>query len=446
MHPHMDQSQQYVQDLEKLFHASKDVLITTKASPRVDGLCAVLALGKAFESMPLTSLTGPGQQRKVVKAVSGRQGTQYSMLPSSDTIVSELGLRDFVIGLPGYIDKAVESVSWYVDQGRLHVVLKSNPAVPMQFDPKLFDPFYAGANFDVVCVVDADTPADLGNLYRQDPGMFTELPVVNISNSPANTRFGRVNVVDTNVSSTSELVYEMLSALHVHFDGDTAALLLCGIEDGTEFMTQKVTPRTQEIVDQLKSLVTVPFDARTVRSQAQAQPLPIHPQGVLPPVGAPGMPTSMPGMPPYGMPGMPPGAVPYPYGMPPMGTPGMPGTMPYGMPTMYGQQGAAMPNPYSQYPAMAGAAVPGQTYGPQAPGQQPTAQPPSAPQTPSAFSQLHGPAGAVPPQGYPQYNQQPYGAQQPQPQQNQSPWDLLNQQANNNNYGKGGGEGSGGRV
>lgn len=440
----MDQSQQYVQELEKLFHASKDVLITTKAAPRVDGICAVLALGKAFESMPLTSLTGPGQQRKVVKAISGRQGTQYSMLPASDQIVSELGLRDFVIGLPGYIDKSVDSVSWYVDQGKLHVVLKSNPAVPMQFDPKLFDPFYAGANFDVVCVVDADSPADLGNLYRQDPGMFTELPVVNISNSMSNTRYGKVNVVDTNVSSTSELVYEMLSALHVHVDSDTAALLLCGIDDGTENMTQRATPRTQEIVDQLKSIASQPYDVRAVRGQAQAQPLPIHPQGVVPAMGnVPGM---QPGMPPYAMPGMNPqgmppgGAMPYAYGAPGMNPGQMPqqGAPMYPMPAGYPQ-----PNPYGQMPQI------NQPY----PGQQPQYNQPQAgmptqspmPAAPSAFSQFHGPANApqAQNQGYQQYNQPQYGQQGPQ---NQNPWDMLNQQQSGNNYGNGGNEGTGGRV
>lgn len=376
----MEQNQNYVADLERLFHASKDVLITTRANPRLDGLCAMLALSRAFGLMPLTTLSAPGQTRKTVLAVSGRQGSQYTALPGSEHIVSELGLRDFVIGLPGYVDKAVDSVSWYVDQGRLHVVLKSNPAVPMQFDPKLFDPFYAGANFDVVCVIDADTPADLGGLYRQDPGMFTELPVVNISHSAQNTRFGRVNVVEQNVSSASELVYELLLSLQVNLDAETAALLLCGIEDGSESF-QRASARTQEIAQELRNIARPALDLAFVRSQAANQPLATHPQGVQP---LPGQAAAMP----QGYPG-----VPYPQQYPQPMYPQYPGQMP----PQYGGYPQQPVSGYGYMPQPPGAAYPNPYQGPQ-----PTMQP--MPQ--ASFPSYHAPVG-VPPQGTQQPNQQP---------------------------------------
>lgn len=372
----MESNQNYVADLERLFHASKDVLITTRANPRVDGLCAMLALGKAFGTMPLTTLSAPGQTRKTVSAVSGRQGSQFSSLPGSEHIVSELGLRDFVIGLPGYVDKGVESVSWYVDQGRLHVVLKSNPAVPMQFDPKLFDPFYAGSNFDVVCVIDVDNPADLGALYRQDPGMFTELPVVNISTTPGNTRFGRINVVEQQVSSVSELMYELLAALHINLDYETAALLLCGIEDGSEFM-QKATPRTIEVVQELKKIVHTPFDTHAVRGQINNQPLPVHPQGVQPlPNQVPPQGYNMP--PAYGQQYPPQAVAPYPQYQPPM-PPQFQGYPPIGYPGYPPQGGYAQPQNVQAPPQYPGANNPQQQsfpsyHAPNQPYQQPQSQ------------------------------------------------------------------------
>jgi hypothetical protein len=401
----MDQSTQQVQELEKLLQASRDILITLSATPKIDHVCAMLALSRAIMQMPLTSMSAPGQSRKIIRGVSGRQGSQFSLLPDHEMIYSEIGLRDFVIALPSYVDKSVDSVSWYVDQGKLNVVLKANAAVPMQFDPKQFDPFYAGANFDVVCVIGADNPTEMGALYRQDPGMFTELPVVAIGKNSQHSRFGRVNIVDSSVSSVSELIYEVLVAFNVVVEGDIARLLLCGIEDGSELL-QQASARTQEIVQHLRGVVSSPIDVNAVRAQYTGMPLPVHPAGV---VTQPTSPAQGPGYQPYPQP-------PQQMPMPQMNYPQNQNYTGYGPNANPAAGYSGFPaggytpnNPGQMYPPQAQYGYPGQL--PNVPGQAGYAAP--TPQynqaNPNAFSAYHAPMGG------PQWpNQEPPAGNQQQ--------------------------------
>ncbi len=332
--------QNNLKQLQDLFSQAKDILIITKEQPTIDGLCACLALKSAFSQ----KMDMQGKKKNVTLAISNRNGSQYSLLPGADQIVSELGLRDLVIGVNGFVEGSIENVNWYVDKGRLNVVFKSNPAVPMFFDLKNLDPFYAGANFDVVFVIDALSPSELGNAYKQDPGMYSELPVINVSNNGANTRFGRVNVVDPTVSSVCELAFQLGQITQANVMGDVATLFLTGIADATNNFSQKGS-QTDMIVNQLTSFGGRQLDLEAIRNQASLPPLPVYKN---PPPAVPGgVPPAMPN-PPYGqypngqfMPYMPPspypqypvspmGYYPSPYPVPPQGyIPPYPPTPPY---------------------------------------------------------------------------------------------------------------------
>ncbi|MDQ3239225.1 MAG: hypothetical protein M3P33_01755 [bacterium] len=344
--------QNNIKQLQDLITNANDVLIITKETPSLDGLAASLAIYNALIGQKSLS----GKQKKVIIAVSGRQGTQYSLLPGSDKIVSELGLRDLVIGVNGYVDNAIEGVNWYVEQGRLNVVFKSNPAVPMQFDLKSLDPFYAGANFDIVFVVDATSPNDLGSAYRQDPGMYAELPVINISNSSENTHFGRVNIVDPNVASVSEIVYQLMQVLRLSVVGDAASLLMVGIEAATDRFQNK-GPQTDSIVGDLSNIVTNRIDLESVLQQASNAPLAIQAKSPVVPEPTPAQ-FPPPQYPPANMnnyPPMQPDAAPYPNQyMPPPGYPPAYQNATYPPQGAYpGYQNPPAPNSYQAQPPVA---------------------------------------------------------------------------------------------
>ena len=72
------------------------------------------------------------------------------------------------------------------------------------------------------------------NVNSVEPEFFTDTPLLNIDFSSENKKYGEVNLLDTEKSSLSELVYALASALDpAPFDADKATLLLAGIIDGT---------------------------------------------------------------------------------------------------------------------------------------------------------------------------------------------------------------------
>lgn len=67
-----------------------------------------------------------------------------------------------------------------------------------------------------------------------EPEFFTDTPILNIDFSSENKKYGEVNLLNTEKSSLSEIVYALASALDpVPLDADKATLLLAGIIDGT---------------------------------------------------------------------------------------------------------------------------------------------------------------------------------------------------------------------
>ena len=96
--------------------------------------------------------------------------------------------------------------------------------------------------FDLVIALDC---SDLHRL-----GEFTELPhfdqhaLVNIDHHITNIQYGDVDVVDSEASSTAEVVLELVDYLDVPIDAPMATSLLAGIVTDTRgFRTNNVSPR-----------------------------------------------------------------------------------------------------------------------------------------------------------------------------------------------------------
>lgn len=84
--------------------------------------------------------------------------------------------------------------------------------------------------FDLVIALDCGDMSRMGEAYAllADPP-----PVINIDHHVTNTRFGDVNVVDSNCTSTAELLYHLLPSLGTRLTTDLAACLLTGIVTDT---------------------------------------------------------------------------------------------------------------------------------------------------------------------------------------------------------------------
>ena len=98
-------------------------------------------------------------------------------------------------------------------------------------------------NFDLLVSLDCSDIQRLGSIFM--PVQHSRLPLVVFDHHVTNTRFGAVNVVEPEASSTAEIVYRLLKRMDINITSEIAASLLTGIiTDTLAFRTTSTTPDT----------------------------------------------------------------------------------------------------------------------------------------------------------------------------------------------------------
>lgn len=83
-------------------------------------------------------------------------------------------------------------------------------------------------------------------------GQIPERIDIQIDHHPTNTRFAKVNIVDDQAASTTQILFELLRALGFEIDTAVATNLLVGlVTDTIGFRTHNVTPEVMEIAAEL---------------------------------------------------------------------------------------------------------------------------------------------------------------------------------------------------
>ena len=99
---------------------------------------------------------------------------------------------------------------------------------------------HASGEFDLIVSVDASEPERLGGALR-DYGM----PDINIDHHVTNTRFGRINFVESDSPATAQMIADHLEAFGLAWSPEAAQCLLTGmLTDTLGFRVQSVTPQT----------------------------------------------------------------------------------------------------------------------------------------------------------------------------------------------------------
>lgn len=104
-------------------------------------------------------------------------------------------------------------------------------------------------DFDFCFVLDCGDPTRLG--YSQL--IFKKShKVVNIDHHISNTKFGNINIVDSKVSSTCEIIYCLLKDLDIRLNTDIATCLYTGITTDTgNFIYDNTTANTHKVISEL---------------------------------------------------------------------------------------------------------------------------------------------------------------------------------------------------
>jgi len=95
---------------------------------------------------------------------------------------------------------------------------------------------------------------DCGNIDRMPVGWLKrdEARVLNIDHHHDNTRFGTVNLVDVEASSTAEIIFEVARGLGVELTPEIASALYVGlVTDTGRFMYENTTPHAHRVAAEL---------------------------------------------------------------------------------------------------------------------------------------------------------------------------------------------------
>jgi phosphoesterase RecJ-like protein len=147
----------------------------------------------------------------------------------------------------------VDKIKYKTEDNKLDFVVSPKDGFFTANDVKT----YAGEfKYDLVIVLDSPDLESLGSVYENDTDFFYQVPIINFDHHSDNENFGQVNFVEITATSTSEILFNLLSDYSREMiDEDIATCLLAGIIAETKsFKTQNITPQALSTSAQLISM------------------------------------------------------------------------------------------------------------------------------------------------------------------------------------------------
>ncbi len=230
-----------LQKAAEIINSGSSGVICLPESPSVDAIAAATAL--------YLGLTGIGKNvalaspSNIDSDLHAADKVQQSISTSGDNLVITFPFQE------GSIDK----VDYSIAGNNFNIVIKPGESFP-KVEPKNVKFSYTGGTVDFIITVDVDHPRKLGELYTENQEMFKTQGVINIDRHLTNSFFGKANLVSRNISSTSELVLNLLQGIKVPVDKEIATNLYAGLVAATNnFSSFSTTAETfQTAADLLK--------------------------------------------------------------------------------------------------------------------------------------------------------------------------------------------------
>lgn len=223
------------QKVQEILSAAQSVLVVLPKTLTVDKVAASLSLYLSLK-----------KANKPMSIISSQSMTvEFSRLVGADKVTDKIGSRNLIISFD-YVKDSIEKVSYNVDDGKFNLVIQPKSGFT-PLDTKTVNYSYSGGDGDLILIIGAQKLEDLGSLFESERNFFSEKQTVNIDNDGQNTQFGKINIVNSQASSCSEIVDEMIRKLNLPFDQDLATNLLTGLRSSTNnFQSQNVTADTFE--------------------------------------------------------------------------------------------------------------------------------------------------------------------------------------------------------
>lgn len=233
-----------IQQLQHSLETSKYVLIVFNSTQNIDAICGALALKKFLE-----------KQHKQADIVSDSFTVPHNLrfVKGIENIRGEIShLQKFIIKVDVSNIK-MDTLSYDIKDNWLSIYLTPKQGIITKNELRT-----AQSNFkyDLIITINAQDLESLGNVFFNNTDLFYRVPVINFDNHPGNEHFGQINFVELTATSTSEIIFKIMSQLgEAYVDEDIATALLAGMISQTQsFKAPNVTPYTLNIASKLMNL------------------------------------------------------------------------------------------------------------------------------------------------------------------------------------------------
>lgn len=258
----MDNQPNIADQLQEIIGKNTSGSILLPQNPSSDAVFAALALASGLT--------------KIGKSSSIASGAPVQLdITGTDTITQTLmsGGDNLVISFP-YQDGAIDKVDYFIKDTQFNLVVTPRQGFP-KLDASRVQYSYSGSTADFFVVLDAPNLNSLGTLYKDNQKLFVGKPIINIDRHLVNDMYGTVNIVDKTSSSTSQLVFRILSFLQVEIDKEMATNLYNGLLSATNnFTAYSVNAETFDTAAQLMKYGAAKRPARPQNEQTTRPPMP----------------------------------------------------------------------------------------------------------------------------------------------------------------------------
>jgi nanoRNase/pAp phosphatase (c-di-AMP/oligoRNAs hydrolase) len=200
--------------VKELLDKANEILIVTHEHPTHDSVGSSLALYLGLESLG----------KKVSIVCPDAMVVEMSSFIGVNKFAADLSRKNFIISLD-YEEGSIEKVSYNIEGNKFNLVIEPRSG-HTGFSQDKVHYSNGGTSADLIFAVDTIHLGGLKKVFEENRELFSAKTVVNIDRHPNNAQYGAINIVDPDVSSTAEVVSQVLSHIGVRLTADIATNVL----------------------------------------------------------------------------------------------------------------------------------------------------------------------------------------------------------------------------
>lgn len=219
------------EQVKEIIDKAKSLLVVTKENPSIDALVSLISIYRQFKEGKEVYLATRGPIPEAVKNLEGGEKISLEVAP-----------RNLIISFD-YVEGMIEKVSYNVEGNKFNLIISPKSGA---ISPEKVEYSYTGGKYDVIIVLDTQDLISLNTTLHLEQEELSEIPLINIDFHHENKNYGKLNLVDLEASSVSEVLINFFKQSKLEVKSEVADLLLYGLRSSTVNFTQKVSPQTFE--------------------------------------------------------------------------------------------------------------------------------------------------------------------------------------------------------